>query len=208
MSGITHTTETEQRIIEAAEQEFMLKGFAGARTSTIAERAGVTHAMLHYYFRTKENLFERIMADKLRLLREVFIIPGYEREVSLNELIRRIIDRHLDIASENPDLPHFIMTEIHSNPERSETILEKLKMIKTSLLDGLQTKIDAAVARGECRKIDAASLILDIISLNIFPFVAKTIVNSVFEGSMDDMKSFVERRKQENYDTIMRKIRP
>lgn len=56
----------EQAILEAAEQEFLNKGFAGARTTSIAEAAGVTHAMLHYYFRTKEQLFERILDEKMR----------------------------------------------------------------------------------------------------------------------------------------------
>ena len=60
----------EQAILEAAEREFIAKGFAGARTTSIAEAAGVTHAMLHYYFRTKEQLFERILDEKMRLMGE------------------------------------------------------------------------------------------------------------------------------------------
>ena len=60
----------EQAILEAAEREFIVKGFAGARTTSIAEAAGVTHAMLHYYFRTKEQLFERILDEKMRLMGE------------------------------------------------------------------------------------------------------------------------------------------
>lgn len=50
--------DTEERILKAAETEFFTKGFDGARTTSIAERAGVTHAMLHYYFRSKALLFE------------------------------------------------------------------------------------------------------------------------------------------------------
>ena len=57
----TVKTDTESRILQAAEEEFLLKGLEGARTTAIAERAGVTHAMLHYYFRTKNMLFERII---------------------------------------------------------------------------------------------------------------------------------------------------
>ena len=68
---MTETTKTkEQAILAAAEQEFLAKGFDGARTTSIAAAAGVTHAMLHYYFRTKENIFERILDEKLRLMGE------------------------------------------------------------------------------------------------------------------------------------------
>ena len=59
----SHSQDTETRILEAAEKEFFEKGYAGARTTSIAEAAGVTHAMLHYYFRTKDNLFERIVSQ-------------------------------------------------------------------------------------------------------------------------------------------------
>ena len=73
----------EQAILEAAEREFIAKGFAGARTTSIAEAAGVTHAMLHYYFRTKEQLFERILDEKMRLMGEsvlaAFGQPGLPR---------------------------------------------------------------------------------------------------------------------------------
>lgn len=53
----------EQEILKAAEQEFLTKGYDGARTTSIAQAAGVTHAMLHYYFRTKEQLFDHSRAS-------------------------------------------------------------------------------------------------------------------------------------------------
>ena len=78
----------EQAILEAAEREFIVKGFAGARTTSIAEAAGVTHAMLHYYFRTKEQLFERILDEKMRLMGEsvlaAFGQPGLPSGISIS----------------------------------------------------------------------------------------------------------------------------
>ena len=65
---LTHSQDTETRILQAAEKEFLEKGYAGARTVSIAEAAGVTHAMLHYYYRTKDNLFEKIVSDKMHML--------------------------------------------------------------------------------------------------------------------------------------------
>ena len=84
----------EQEILEAAEREFIAKGFAGARTTSIAEAAGVTHAMLHYYFRTKEQLFERILDEKMRLMGEsakdglcrLFLFLGVETTFSAKNM--------------------------------------------------------------------------------------------------------------------------
>ena len=69
----SHSQDTETRILEAAEKEFFEKGYAGARTTSIAEAAGVTHAMLHYYFRTKDNLFERIVSEKINMLGDIIL---------------------------------------------------------------------------------------------------------------------------------------
>ena len=62
------TSNTEQSILKAAEKEFLKKGFSGSKTTEIAKEAGVTHAMLHYYFRTKENLFNKVFEEKARQL--------------------------------------------------------------------------------------------------------------------------------------------
>ena len=78
----------EQAILEAAEREFIVKGFAGARTTSIAEAAGVTHAMLHYYFRTKEQLFERILDEKMRLMGESVLAAFGQPGLPLAERLR------------------------------------------------------------------------------------------------------------------------
>ena len=83
--------DTESRILIAAEQEFMAKGYAGARTTSIAEAAGVTHAMLHYYFRTKDKLFERIIAEKTALLKELMLGSIDSSDLPLDTLIATLI---------------------------------------------------------------------------------------------------------------------
>jgi len=200
--------DTETRILRAAEAEFMTKGFAGARTNSIAEAAGVTHAMLHYYFRTKEKLFERIVDDKVEMLRRSLLVPALEADLPLPELIRVIISQHLDFIAANPLLPRFIIGEIYNNTGRSATLLDKIRMYAPMVVGSLQAKIDAAVAAGECRQTDARMLMLDIASLNIFSFMAAPIVNAALGSLTEDHDAFVAMRKSENYDTIMRKLRP
>ncbi|MDE5845664.1 MAG: TetR/AcrR family transcriptional regulator [Muribaculaceae bacterium] len=199
---------TEELILKAAEQEFMTKGFDGARTTSIAEAAGVTHAMFHYYFRTKDRLFNRIITDKITILVNALMISVTDREQSLDRLIKNIIDRHLDFISSNPDLPHFVIREIYSNPDKVKVLLDKLVINAPVFFNILQDKIDRSVAAGICRHIDARMLMLDIASLNVLPYLASPIVNSVLNNCMANGKQFVEMRKRENFDTIMRKLKP
>ena len=124
----------EQAILEAAEREFIVKGFAGARTTSIAEAAGVTHAMLHYYFRTKEQLFERILDEKMRLMGESVLAAFGQPGLPLAERLRDGIERHFDFIMANPDMPRFIVNEVFSRPERYETMQARIREIAGVLM--------------------------------------------------------------------------
>jgi transcriptional regulator, tetR family len=202
------TPSTEERILEAAVREFMAKGYAGARTAAIAEAAGVTHAMLHYYFRTKDKLFDRIIESKIVTLRDIMLASLGDPSVPLFDKIRTAIEKHQDFIAANPDLPRFMINEVLSRPERIPMVIEQLKRHTPLVVESLQRQIDEYAAKGLCRKVDAGMLMLDIVSLNIFPFTAKPMVNALLGGMMEDMEAFVEARKKENLETIMRKIRP
>lgn len=202
------TPSTEERILEAAVREFMAKGYAGARTAAIAEAAGVTHAMLHYYFRTKDKLFDRIIESKIVTLRDIMLASLGDPSVPLFDKIRTAIEKHQDFIAANPDLPRFMINEVLSRPERIPMVIEQLKRHTPLVVESLQRQIDEYAAKGLCRKVDAGMLMLDIVSLNIFPFTAKPMVNALLGGMMEDMEAFVEARRKENLETIMRKIMP
>lgn len=199
---------TEDRILEAAVQEFMLKGYAGARTTAIAESAGVTHAMLHYYFRTKDKLFDRIIESKIGTLRDIMLGSLGDSSLPLFERIRTAIARHMDFIAANPYLPRFMINEVLTRPERIPLVIEQLKYHAPLVVESLQRQIDECAAKGECRRVDARTLMLDIVSLNIFPFTAAPMVGALLGGIMDDPEAFVEARKKENIETIMRKLQP
>lgn len=200
--------DTESKILQAAEHEFLTKGFVGARTTSIAEAAGVTHAMLHYYFRTKEKLFERIIAGKINILKSVLYDTMVSPAITLEEKIRNIIERHLDFVAANPDMPRFLVGEVFYNPQRLNTILDKIQSYAPVLVSDLQRQIDEAAANGTYRKVDAKMLIIDIISLNIFSYMATPMINAILDNCMKDSDSFIAQRKKENFDTIMRKLKP
>lgn len=198
---------TENKILEAAEQEFMTKGFAGARTTSIAEKAGVTHAMFHYYFRTKEKIFERIVSEKLMMLRNIIGGSIIDESLTLDEIIKKLIESHLDFLSANPNLPRFLITEIFGNPDRIKIVENKIGVISKPIIKIMQNIIDKEFEKGKCRKVDAKLILLDIISLNVFPYMASPIINASLQNYLVDEKKFLEERKKENYDTLMRKLK-
>ena len=203
----TVKTDTESRILQAAEEEFLLKGLEGARTTAIAERAGVTHAMLHYYFRTKNMLFERIIEEKMRnagnIMQAVFVLG----DMPLMERVKRGVEQHFDFIAANPNLPRFVIQEIYSHPERHEIMRSQVLTITKDWLCDLQRHIDESAATKATEWIDARMLLLDIVSLNLFAFIGYPFVSLMFDGLVSDKKVFFEKRKAENVELIMRRLK-
>ena len=202
-----HLQDTESRILQAAENEFFEKGYAGARTASIAEAAGVTHAMLHYYFRTKDKLFERIVSEKISMLADILLSAIGDANLPLEERIRQGIERHFDFISANRDLPRFIVNEVLSRSEQIDTMKGNIQNIVNELLDNLQQEIDEYAAKGFCRQVDARMLLIDIVPLNVFPFMAAPIVYGAIGDSYGDYDEFLAIRKKENVETILNKLK-
>ena len=198
----------ELLILEAAEQEFLEKGYDGARTISIAQAAGVTHAMLHYYFRTKEKLFERIVDEKVHLMSQSLQAALGDASLPIVERIRYGIGLHFDFIASNPELPRFAINEIFSRPERCQMMHNRIDIIAKSLYTSIQHEIDKAAEHDERKKIDARMLLLSIISLNIFTFIATPFIKPIMGDLMSDRKRFLEARKRENIETIMCRIKP
>lgn len=199
--------DTESRILQAAEREFFEKGYAGARTASIAEAAGVTHAMLHYYFRTKDKLFERIVSEKISILGNIIISAIGDEDLTLEDRIRQGIERHFDFIAANRDLPKFIVNEVLTRPDVVEMMKCNLQNIVNNLLNSLQHEIDAYAAKGLCRQVNARMLLIDIVSLNVFPFMAAPIVLGAIGDSYNSYDEFLALRKTENVETILNKLK-
>ena len=197
----------EEAILEAAEREFIAKGFDGARTTSIAEAAGVTHAMLHYYFRTKENIFNRILDEKMLLMSRSVLMAFGEEGLPLVERLRKGIENHFDFVVENPGLPRFIVNEVMSRPERHESFKRRIGYLLGAVVEGLQHELDEAADRGETERIDVRMLMLDIVSLNIFSFIAMPIIEPLVGDLAADRETFYRLRKAENVEVILRRIK-
>lgn len=198
--------DTEQLILEAAIQEFSTKGFDGARTSTIAANASVTHAMLHYYFRTKEKLFERIFKDKIQYIINMVLSPMVESKGSIKERICKGIEAHFKFLLANKELPVFFITTINSRPELYSETIRELATTANDRIKALQSALDQAHENGEISKVKAEALIGDIASLNVFPFLAYPMLMAATGYGEEEYEAYMEMRMKENVEIIMKRI--
>ena len=197
----------EQQILAAAEQEFLTKGYDGARTTSIAQAAGVTHAMLHYYFRTKEQLFERIVDDKFATMSHSMVAIMGDPSLPIAERIKGGIAAHFDFIAANPLLPRFVINEIVTRPERYEVLYKRAGIVVNSVYNSLQVEIDRAAECGEIERVDVKMLFISIMSLNIFTFIAYPFMEPIMGELMANREQFLAARKAENIETILRRIK-
>lgn len=195
---------TEEAILRAAEFEFLEKGFAGAKTVAIADRAGVTHAMLHYYYRSKRNLYEKILNDKMEMVIKSFVASFDLPDMDFVQRIKLGMEAHFDFIKANPLLPRFLINEVFARNDIGLMQLMRNKMSK--VYEKVQREIDAAVGDGLLRPITAFELMVDIVSLNLFTFVALPILRD-FSGMFYESEDLMlEARKRENVEMIMSRI--
>lgn len=198
--------KTEASILEAAEKEFMDKGFDGARTTSIAAAAGVTHAMLHYYFRTKQALFERIVEDKFNLLAKSMIDafrPNGDEDIM--QVVADAVERHFDFVTANPQLPFFVMNELAHNEDNVSVFRHKISRLIKLIRNSFQSKLDRAIEQGEICEVDFMTLFSDIVSLNAFSIAAMPLLQPLTEV---DRETYLADKKRENVEVIRKRLLP
>lgn len=177
---------TEEKIFDAATAIFEEKGLAAARMQDIADRAKINKALLHYYFRSKERLFEAVF-DKLseKMFKKFAAI--FEEDLPFEEKIRYFFREHISFLIKNPKLPLFILTEVNHNPELLEKFLSRINMenIKTKMSGDLNTRIPEELI---------PHLMVSIVSLSIFPIAAEPIIRGILKEQGIDYNRFIEER--------------
>lgn len=194
---------TEQRILLAAKTVFIHKGMAGARMQDIADEAGINKAMLHYYFRSKEKLFEVIFREVIsKFLPRINAIIAMES--SLFEKIKFFCQEYITVLSENPYIPLFIIDEANKQPhEFLGTMMGNQKPDLSILI----AQIEEEVKKGIINPISPAQLLLNMMSLCIFPFLGRPIWN--FLSGMDQLQFnyLMHQRKTEVAQFIINSIK-
>ena len=195
-------TGTEAKILDAARNIFHTKGLAGARMQEIADEAGINKAMLHYYYRSKEQLFDAVFKEAIgRIFPIIVQILSYE--IPLFDKIRIFVKEYIRLMRENPYLPGFVINEITQHPDKFANLFaEKGIEFPKVFYDDIKNSAE----KGEIINIDPLMLIVNIIALCIFPVVAKPVLKGIYRLTEEDYNDFMEKREYEVADFIINSI--
>ena len=203
MAKIRQDATTEDRILAAARKVFISRGMAGARMQDIADEAGINKALLHYYFRSKEKLFETIFKElSLQFLPRINAL--FESDLSLFQKIEIFCAEYISKMLENPFIPLFIVNEINKQPD---VFLKKMWAGKKPIVGKLIQQIDEEVKKGNIKKIHPAQLLLNMVSMCIFPFIGKPLCQMVMGINETGYRQLMEERKQLVPQFIIESIR-
>ncbi len=184
-------TDMESRIVEAATRVFIRRGKAGTSMQHIAAEAGINRTLLNYYFRSKDKLFDVVF-------QRVFVrfLPDLAGEinarVTIEEKIIRFIDRYHSILKESPYTALFILHEVSTEPDRFVNSIRQQGIRPDQFIK----EIGQAMEEGKLKKADPRQLLINLLSLIIFPFAARTIMESVlFNGDTTAFEHFIDERR-------------
>lgn len=194
---------TEGQILDAAKKVFQTKGMDGSRMQEIADTAGINKAMLHYYYRSKQLLFEAVFKNAFSLLAPQ-LNAILNDDSSLEDKIRNFTSNYISFIIKHPYLPNFIIQELNRNP----SFILKLKENKGfPTLEKFKKQVDEDVKSKRIKPISAEQLFINILALNIFPFVAKPLVMALTNSDNISYKQLMEDRKTEVSNFIINSIK-
>lgn len=196
--------QTEEKIFEAATDVFVEKGMDGSRMQDIADRAGINKALLHYYYRTKERLFNAVFE---KIAGKIFarFAPVLDENISLEDKIRFFYREHLSFLQNNPRLPAFLLNEINRNPARIKKLVSNIDIGK--LYKTLEKQHKAEFVKYNITEKSLPQLMTTIASISVFPFVAKGILAGIFEKMGIDFDKYIEERKDYAAEFVIKALK-
>jgi len=202
----------EQRILDAASAVFLRRGTAGARMQEIADEAGVNKALLHYYFRSKNRLAEAVFQRvAVRLLPPVLAVLASDAEIE--DKVRRVIAIELEELTKMPIAPGYVLSELNQHPDRAKQFIKAMtglavEGVAPAMRDVLDAQIKARVKAGVMRPIAAEQFIINLISLCVFPFVARPMLAAAFGMDERGFQRFIDQRKTDLPVFFLNALRP
>ncbi|HMA61242.1 MAG TPA: TetR/AcrR family transcriptional regulator [bacterium] len=202
------TESTKQKILQAAQKVFVEEGLKGARMQKIADIAGVNKAMLHYYFKNKDNLFRKVF-ESIAPIMFTRILNVLNEDIDLFEKITKLVDNYLTLLNQNKNIPILIITEINRQPDKfSEIFINSIQSIGVNPVEILQNDINGEVKKGRIRDIPAQELIVNTISLCVFPIAGRKIFKKfTFENDDKKLNEFLKNRKKTVSEFIINSIK-
>jgi AcrR family transcriptional regulator len=195
--------QTEEKIFEAATDVFVEKGMDGARMQDIATHAGINKALLHYYFRTKDQLFSKVFEKIAGRMFSKFA-PVFDEKIPLEEKIRFFFNAHISFLKDNPRLPGFILNEINRNPARIKKLLSTIEFGKIWTILSEQHKDE--LYKYNITQENLPQIMTTIASMSVFPFAARGILEGVFQNMGIEFDKYIEERKKFAADFVIKAI--
>ncbi|WP_159517143.1 TetR/AcrR family transcriptional regulator [Sunxiuqinia indica] len=195
---------TEERILDAATDIFMVKGMEGARMQEIADKASINKALLHYYFRSKDKLFDAILTKILN-----FAFPQIGKvlfsDLPFLERVEQVIDIYMTLLLKHQQLPAFLIKEMNREGSVLFKFIEKQHFAIQPILKEIQDAMD----RGEIIQMKPEHLVVNVLGMCVFPFAARPMIKNVALNGRDDLlNGFLEQRRFEVKTFIIRAIQP
>jgi len=198
---------TEQAILETAEKLFLEKGFALTSTTEIARVAGCNQALVHYYFRTKDRLFDAIFEKSATVFISAFL-DKMDDNIPFEEKIRKKIETHFDILRANPKLPFLFFNELNTNPGRLSLLKDKTGGMYKPLFSAIDEELKVEIEKGSVRPMTAMDLMLTILSLNLALFMSGPVLQAITGLTGTEFQKLIENRRREHVTVILKSLRP
>lgn len=194
---------TESEILNAAKRIFLLKGMDGARMQEIADEANINKSLLHYYYRSKQLLFEAVFKSAFSMLAPQ-LNAVMNDDSPLFDKIRNFTYNYISFVAKHPYLPNFIIQELNRNPEFLKNLVTEKHFPK---IDKFKKQLEEQIALGSIRTIKAEQLFINIMALNMFPFLASPLIKAFTNTNDIEFNQLIDARKTEVADFIINSIK-
>ena len=198
----------EEAILEVAEKLFLEKGFALTSTTEIAKEVGCNQALVHYYFRTKDNLFNVIFEQKFKTFFQGVFEMKTMGNLSFQDKLRHIIETHFDLLRKNPKIPALILNELSRRPDQLEVLREKLHTLPEQLFAELEKDLKVEIEQGNIRDISLMDILVSMLSLNIALFIIMPVAEKMLQINEIQKEFMITHRRSENVEFILKSLRP
>jgi TetR/AcrR family transcriptional regulator len=196
--------QTEEKIFESATEVFIEKGMDGARMQDIANHAGINKSLLHYYYRTKDHLFNAVFEMIAGQMFKKFA-PVFDENMSLEDKLRFFFREHITFMQKNPRLPSFILNEFHRNPERISKLIKNIDINK--LWTTLEEQHKEELRKYNITRENIPQFMTTVAGMSVFPFVAKPIISGIMEKMGYDFDEYIEKRKDYAADFVINALK-
>lgn len=184
---------TEEKIKNAARTIFHKKGFAATRTRDIAEEAGINLALLNYYFRSKEKLFDMIMMESLQGFFQSMMMVFNNEESSLEEKVELFVGNYMDFLIKQPDIPLFVLSELRTNPG---SLISKMDVKNFLMKSYFIKQLQEQVKKGKLAPVHPMHFLMNMVGLVVFPFIGSPILKNLGGLKNEEFEELMMQRKK------------